>query len=86
MRQQNTQAKSLNRILGADNSPSDLEKREQKESMEKKILLTKYDWLINYFYKPIKKTMKIAKDKIMSFLKQTKTIAKDYSGKNWENN
>ena len=67
MRQQNTQAKSLNRILGADNSPSDLEKREQKESMEKKILLTKYDWLINYFYEPIKKLWKSLKIKLWVF-------------------
>ena len=53
MLKQNAQAKSLNRILGAENSPSGWEKifkeqkkRKQKEMRKKKRPLTKYDQLI----------------------------------------
>ena len=35
LRQQNAQAKSLSRVLRAENSPSDLKDREQKEIMKK---------------------------------------------------
>ena len=40
LRQQNAQAKNLNRILGAENRLSDLEKNFKKQ---KKRLLTRYD-------------------------------------------
>ena len=51
--------------------------------MKKKRPLARCDQIINYFYEPMKKTVDIVKDKVMSFYKkQTKLIAKKYVEKN----
>ena len=55
LRQQNTQAKNLNRILRAGNNPSDLKNREQKEIMKEKRPFMRYDQLINYICEKKKK-------------------------------
>ena len=54
-RRQNVQVKSLDRISGAGNTLLDSEKRNEKEMIKKKRLLTRYDQLINYFLENIKK-------------------------------
>ena len=47
--------------------------------MKKKRPLARCDQIINYFYEPMKKTVDIVKDKVMSFYKKrTKIIAKKY--------
>ena len=71
LRRRNAQAKSLNRISGAESSPQALEKnfkeqktRKQKEMMKKKRPLTRYDRLINHFYELTKKSVHVVRDKI----------------------
>ena len=48
-------------------------------------LLKKYDWLINYFYEKIKKTVDILRDKFMSFLETDNDYIKKYAERNREN-
>ena len=84
LRQQNAQAKSLSKFLRAENSPSDLKDREQKEIMKKQRPVMRYGQLINYFCEKLKNTANIVKDKIISFLETDKGYSKKATRKEIE--
>ena len=44
------------------------------------MLLARYDWLINYFYEPIKKAIDIVKDDLIILLKTDKDYSKKTNG------
>ena len=44
------------------------------------MLHARYDWLINYFYEPIKKAIDIVKDDLISLFKTNKDYSKKTNG------
>ena len=44
------------------------------------MLLARYDWLINYFYEPIKKAIDIVKDDLIILFKTDKDYSKKTNG------